>query len=67
MPTMSDLQLLCKKYNLTHSGTKTEVAQRIYSLRSLYLPTKERKMLEEFLHIPESKKETRAKKTLPKH
>jgi hypothetical protein len=66
MPTMNELQVLVKKYNLTHTGSKTEVAKRIYSLRSLYLPTKERKMLEEFLHIPNSKKETRTKKQLPK-
>jgi hypothetical protein len=66
MPTMSELQDLVKKYNLTRSGSKTEVAQRIYSLRSLYLSTKDRKMLEDFLHIPDSKKELRTKKPLPK-
>ncbi len=63
---MSELQDLVKKYNLTRSGSKTEVAQRIYSLRSLYLSTKDRKMLEDFLHIPDSKKELRTKKPLPK-
>jgi hypothetical protein len=63
---MNELQELVKKYNLSQSGTKTEVAQRIYSLRSLYLSAKERKMIEEFLHMPESKKETRTKKQLPK-
>ena len=43
------------------------VAKRIYSLRSLYLPEKERKMLEDFLHMPDSEKETRARKPLPKN
>lgn len=63
---MTELQDLVKKYNLTRSGSKTEVAKRIYSLRSLYLSTKDRKMLEDFLHIPDSKKELRTKKPLPK-
>jgi hypothetical protein len=66
MPTMNELQDLVKKYNLTRSGSKTEIAKRIYSLRSLYLSTKERKMLEDFLHIPDSKKDLRTKKPLPK-
>ena len=65
MPTMIELQELLKKYNLTRSGSKTEVAKRIYSLRSLYLSQKERKMLEDFLHIPGSKKEPRTRKPLP--
>lgn len=65
MPTMIELQELLKKYNLTRSGSKTEVAKRIYSLRSLYLSQKERKMLEDFLHIPNSKKEPRTRKSLP--
>jgi hypothetical protein len=66
MPTMKELQVLLEKYTLTRSGSKTEVAKRIYSLRSLYLSQKDRKMLEEFLHIPDSEKETRARKPLPK-
>ena len=67
MPTMDELQKLVEKYNLTRSGSKTQVAKRIYSLRSLYLPKKERKMLEDFLHIPDNEKETRARKQLPKN
>jgi hypothetical protein len=67
MPTMKELQELVEKYNLTRSGSKTQVAKRIYSLRSLYLPEKERKMLEDFLHIPDSEKETRARKPIPKN
>ena len=66
MPTMKELQDLVEKYNLTRSGSKTQVAKRIYSLRSLYLYEKDRKMLEDFLHIPNSKKETRPRKPLPK-
>ena len=66
MPTMKELQEFVKKYNLTRSGSKTQVANRIYSLRSLYLSEKDRKMLEEFLHIPDSEKETRPRKPLPK-
>ena len=41
MPSMNELQELVKKYNLTRSGSKTQVAKRIYSLRSLYLPEKQ--------------------------
>ena len=66
MPTMKELQVLLEKYTLTRSGSKTEVAKRIYSLRSLYLSQKERKMLEEFLHMPDSEKEIRPRKPLPK-
>ena len=62
MPTMQDLQKLVKKYTLTKSGNKNEVAKRIYSLRSLYLSKQEREMLEEFLHITNNKKEKRIKK-----
>jgi hypothetical protein len=65
MPTMKELQDLVQKLNLTRSGSKKQVAQRIYSLRSLYLSEKDRKMLEEFLHIPESKKEKRPRRPLP--
>jgi hypothetical protein len=64
-PTMKELQGLLEKYNLTRSGSKTEVAKRIYSLRSLYLTKKERIMLEDFLHISNNKKETRTRKPLP--
>lgn len=66
MPTMKELQELAEKYNLTRSGTKTQLANRIYSLRSIYLSKKDRKMLEDFLHISNSKKETRERKPLPK-
>jgi hypothetical protein len=66
MPTMKELQDLVEKYNLTHSGSKTQVAKRIYSLRSLYLCKKERIMLEDFLHMPDSEKETRTRKPIPK-
>ena len=65
MPTMKELQGLLEKYNLTRSGSKTQVAKRIYSLRSLYLSKKEKIMLEDFLHISNSKKETRSRKPLP--
>jgi hypothetical protein len=67
MPTMSELQELVVKYRLTKSGTKTEVAQRIYDLRSIYLSTKVRKLLEDFLHMPERKKEKRKRIPLPKN
>jgi hypothetical protein len=66
MPTMKELQALLEKYNLTRSGSKTEIAKRIYSIRSLYLSKRERIMLEDFLHISNSKKEIRTRKSLPK-
>lgn len=62
---MKELHGLLEKYNLTRSGTKIEIAKRIYSLRSLYLSKKERIMLEDFLHITNSKKEIRTRKPLP--
>ena len=46
--------------------TKTEVAKRIYSLRSVYLSKQERKMLEDFLHMLNNKKEKRIRKNIPK-
>lgn len=67
MPTMDELQELVEKYGVTRSGSKTQVAKRIYSLRSIYLSQKERKMLEDFLHMPNSEKEIRARKQLPKN
>ena len=66
MPTMQDLQKLVKKFTLTKSGNKTEVAKRIYSLRSVYLSKQERKMLEDFLHMLNNKKEKRIRKNIPK-
>jgi hypothetical protein len=66
MPTMKELQGLLEKYNLTRSGSKTQVAKRIYSLRSLYLTKKEKIMLEDFLHISNNKKELRGRRPLPK-
>ena len=65
MPSMIELQQLVKLYHLTNTGSKPEIAKRIYSLRSLYLSDKNRKMLEDYLHIPTNKKETRPRKTLP--
>ena len=66
MPTMKYLQQLVEKYGVVKSGSKTIVANRIYNLRSFYLSIQERKMLEEFLNIPNNKKETRIIKKLPK-
>jgi len=66
MPTKDELQELAEKYRLTRSGSKTQLAKRIYSLRSIYLSQKERKMIEDFLHMPNSKKETHPRKQLPK-
>ena len=63
---MQDLQKLVKKYTLTKSGNKYEVAKRIYSLRSLYLSKENREMLEDFLNIPNNKKEKRIRKNIPK-
>ena len=65
MLTMKYLQQLIKKYGVTKSGNKTEIANSIYSLRSLYLSTSERKILEDFLHITNNKKEKRIRKVLP--
>ena len=50
MPTMKELQGLLEKYNLTRSGSKTEVAKRIYSLRSLYLLKRKRNVREFFTY-----------------
>ena len=50
MPSMNKLQELTKKYNLTHSGNKTQLAKRIYSLRSLYLLKRKRNVREFFTY-----------------
>ena len=66
MPTKEELQELAEKYRLTRSGSKTQLAKRIYHLRSTYLSQKERKMLEDFLHMPNREKDTDPRKRLPK-
>jgi hypothetical protein len=61
-PSTSYLLKLVKKYGLNKSGTKTNIAKRIYSLRSVYLSKKDRSILENFLHMPKHKKEKRSRK-----
>lgn len=47
--TMKDLQRMAKHYNITKSGSKKELAERILSLREHLMSTRDKKVLNEFL------------------
>ena len=51
--TLKDLKLLCDKYGVTKSGSKTELANRLSSLRGVYLSNAERKKI--LPHLPNNK------------
>ena len=48
-PTLKDLKLLCDKYGVTKSGSKSELADRLSSLRGEYLSNAERKKILPYL------------------
>ena len=66
-PSMPKLQKMVRKYTLTSSGTRKQVARRIYDLRSIYLTMAERRELETFLgrEYLHKKRDTRKRKRLP--
>ena len=43
--SLEDLKILCDKYQLSRSGTKTSLAERLSSLRGSYLTNSERKKI----------------------
>jgi hypothetical protein len=47
--TLKDLKLLCDKYGVTKSGSKSELADRLSSLRGEYLSNAERKKILPYL------------------
>tara|TARA_B100001123_G_C15293104_1_gene1018167 strand:+ start:950 stop:1915 length:966 start_codon:yes stop_codon:yes gene_type:complete len=64
MVTLKELKSMCKKYNLTISGTKKQLAQRLYNLRSDTLSKKDLKIIKDLLS---TKSHTRKlKRTLKK-
>jgi SAP domain-containing new25 len=58
MSTVSkeELQNLAKKYTLTVSGSKKEIAKRIWTLRAHLLTKKELKLIEDYLELSLSKR-----------
>lgn len=63
--SMKNLQSKVKKYRVTRSGSKTDIAKRLLSLRSVYMPQKERNMLGDFIKLPASKRDKRPQKKMP--
>ena len=63
--SMKNLQSKVKKYRVTRSGSKTNIAKRLLSLRSVYMPQNERNILGDFIKLPSSKRDTRAQKKMP--
>ena len=47
--TMNDLQRMAKHYNITESGSKKELAERIISIRQHLMSAKDKKAIKEFL------------------
>jgi len=48
--TSEDLQLLVKKYEVTKSGSNSEIAERLVNLRGAFIKNKtDRKIIEQFL------------------
>lgn len=47
--TLKDLKLLCDKYGVTKSGSKSKLANRLSSLRGEYLSNAERKKILPYL------------------
>ena len=47
--TLKDLKLLCDKYGVTKSGSKSELADTLSSLRGVYLSNAERKKILPYL------------------
>lgn len=54
--TMTELQHMVKKYVVTRSGSRQEVAQRLISLRGHLMTLSDLKKLEDFLKLPPSKR-----------
>jgi hypothetical protein len=53
---MTELQRMVKKYQVTKSGSRTQVAQRLHQLSAHIMTLSDLKKIEDFLHLPESKR-----------
>ena len=53
---MDTLQKLTKKYGLTKSGSKKEIALRLWKLEKHVMSLKDLKVIEDFLKVTESKR-----------
>lgn len=62
MPTLKQLKQLCKKYNLTSSGTKKQLGKRLYNLRSDTMSKKDLKIVKDFLKIKTHKRKLKRTK-----
>ena len=54
--SMTELQKLVKKHNITSSGSKKEVALRLWKIRAHVMPLKDLKIIEDFLKLPPGKR-----------
>jgi len=61
--TLKELKTMCKKYNLTVSGNKKQLAQRIYNLRSDKISKKDLKKIKELLTKTQKTKRKLKKRT----
>ena len=53
---MNELQRMVRKYGVTKSGSRTQVAQRLRQIVPHVMTLSDLKKIEDFLHLPESKK-----------
>jgi len=54
--SMDTLQNLTKKYGVTKSGSKKQVALRLWKLEKHVMSLRDLKIIEDFLHLTNSKK-----------
>jgi hypothetical protein len=62
MVTVKQLKALCKKYNLTISGTKKQLGKRLYNLRSDTMSKKDFKIVKDFLKVKTNKRKLKKTK-----
>lgn len=62
MVTLKQLKALCKKYNLTISGTKKQLGKRLYNLRSDTMSKKDLKIVKDFLKVKTNKRKLKKTK-----
>ena len=62
MVTLKQLKALCKKYNLTISGTKKQLGKRLYNLRSDNMSKKDLKIVKDFLKVKTNKRKLKKTK-----
>lgn len=62
MVTVKHLKLLCKKYKLTISGTKKQLAKKLYNLRSDTMSKKDLKIVKDFLKVKTHKRKLKKTK-----